>query len=527
MTVYSRTPFSKLEEVPPLVRDFLNGSGPVDFPDIFSRSAAEKKTKEKSKSYTHETRALLCEILTEQHSGDCTPAQTESLSLLAKPNTFTVTTGHQLNLFGGPAFFIYKILQCIQTVRELSASLPDYRFVPVFWMASEDHDFEEVKFFKTKNTVYNTEADSGGAVGRILITDLSFIDEFENEFQDAPFGTELVQLLRSCYQPGSTFSRATRCLVQRLFGKYGLLIIDGDDARLKAQMHDIFADELISQTLQNSTLETVETLKNTYGKVQVNPREINLFYLTESRNRIIAENQGFKIDGTDVNFSKSEILQQLKSNPERFSPNAVLRPAYQEKILPNIAYIGGNAEIMYWLELKNYFREINLPFPLLIPRSSVLNMSTKTLNRVEKSGLSFTEFFGNFEETLNTRLRENSSITAQLNILEGQLLKQFEILTEEAEKTNKTFRNLVTAEQVRQLKSFKRMRKRLLRAERIRREDWISRMRDLHLEIHPRGIWQERVFNFSVYYAEYGPQWLECCLESLDAWKSELIVMEL
>ena len=296
--------------------------------------------------------------------------QKENLQALSQENAFTIVTGHQLNLFTGPAFFVYKILQTIKTTDFLNQNIQGKKFVPIFWMATEDHDFEEINHFKTQNHIYSIDGKSGGAVGRIKVERNNFIEEFEKEFKYNDFGKELIYWMKEAYAEGKTLAEATKTLVNKLFADRGLLMIDGDDRELKEQMKEIFADELKNNSLKKETHQSVENLTKKYGKVQVNPREINLFYLTETRDRIEFDGEKYHVVDRDISFTEAEILAELESYPEKFSPNAVMRPVYQEKILPNIAYIGGNAEVMYWLELKEYFRHVEVPFPILIPRNS-------------------------------------------------------------------------------------------------------------------------------------------------------------
>src|SRR5690606_25530209 len=175
---------------------------------------------------------ILCEVLQAQNAQSDSSLQNQHLDLLREETTFTVTTGHQLNLFTGPVFFIYKILQTIKTATYLKSQFSEYNFVPVFWMATEDHDLEEISFFNSEKQRYDLSAPSGGAVGRIVLEDVSFIDRFEQEFKDTVFGTELILMMKEAYVPGRTLAVATRTLVNRLFAEYGLLIIDGDDSRL-------------------------------------------------------------------------------------------------------------------------------------------------------------------------------------------------------------------------------------------------------------------------------------------------------
>jgi len=517
--------FQNINSIPKLIKDFLGKKLDGFQNKTFDLDNFKNQISEKQNFYSDDKRELLYNTIFFQNQEEqLSPKQLEFLFSLKDKNTFTITTGHQLNLFTGPVFFIYKILQTIKTAEFLKSNFPEHNFVPVFWMATEDHDFDEINHFKTREHYYEIKGNAGGDVGNIKIDETFFIQEFEKEFKDNLYGTELILWIKKAYQKGNSHTQAIRYLVNQLFADYGLLTIDGNSKELKSQVKDIFKKELLSNQLFETTKTQREFLEKEYHKVQVNPREINLFYLTETRNRIEKIDNEYQILDTDLKFSEEEILNELENYPEKFSPNAVLRPAYQETIMPNLAYVGGNAEIMYWIELKDYFESINLPFPILIPRNSMLFLEEKTFKKIENSGLKTQDFFGNFAEVINQKILENNEIKSLLEEKELDLIHSFSEIKIKAEQTDKTFINLVNAEETRQLKSFKRMQKRLLKAEKIKQSEKFDQMQNLFLKVHPGGIWQERVFNFSVFYADFGKQWIADSYQQMDVQKSELII---
>lgn len=517
--------FENINSIPKLIKDFLGKKLEGFQNKIFDLENFKNQISEKENAFSNEKREVLYNTIFSQNQEEqLSPKQLEYLFSVKENNTFTITTGHQLNLFTGPVFFVYKILQTIKTTEFLKSNFPNHNFVPIFWMATEDHDFEEIDHFKTREHYYEIKGNSGGDVGNIKIEDQYFIQEFEKEFKDNLYGTELILWIKNAYKKGNSHTQAIRYLVNQLFADYGLLTIDGNSKELKSHVKGIFKKELLANQLFETTKTQREFLEKEYHKVQVNPREINLFYLTETRNRIEKINNDYHILDTDLKFSEEEILNELENHPEKFSPNAVLRPAYQETVLPNLAYVGGNAEIMYWIELKDYFKSINLPFPILIPRNSMLFLEEKTFAKIENSGLEIHDFFGNFAEVINQKILDNNEIKSILEQKESDLIHSFSEIKTKAEQTDKTFVNLVNAEETRQLKSFKRMRKRLLKAEKIKQSEKFDQMQNLFLKVHPGGTWQERVFNFSVFYADLGKQWIADSYQQMDVQKSELII---
>lgn len=526
MKTINKISFYDIESIPQLVKDFLNHKIEGFEENTFSLDHIKKQLHLKQNFFTSDQRIILSDTLERQLSSlKLSSKQKENIDNLKFPNTFTITTGHQLNLFSGPVFFVYKILQTIKTCIYLKENFPDFNFVPVYWMASEDHDFAEINHFKTENNYYEINEKSGSAVGRIKINDTFFISEFEKEFKDSVFGTELILMVKEAYKAGNTLTEAIQILVNRLFSNFGLLIIDGDSKELKHQIKDTFKDELLNFSLYKISQEKVNFLMEKYGKVQVNPREINLFYLSETRDRIEFDGKKYSVVDKDIEFTEEEILSELENSPEKFSPNALMRPVYQETVLPNLAYIGGNAEIMYWLELKDYFTKINIPFPILIPRNSMLFLKEKTLGKIEKLNLKIDDFFENFTTITNGKVLDNNEILKLLEDKENLLANQFSELKTIAETTEKSFGNMVKAEEVRQMRSFKRLKKRLLHAEKIKQSELLERLENIFLDVHPSKTWQERVYNFSVFFSDYGYSWLETCLEEMEIKESKLIIL--
>ncbi len=526
MKKINKISFNDIESIPQLVKDFLHQNIEGFENHTFSLDHFKQQIHLKKDSFSSKKREILFEVFESQLSElTLSSKQRENIDHLKQPDTFTITTGHQLNLFSGPVFFVYKILQTIKTCTYLKENFPDFNFVPVYWMASEDHDFAEINHFKTENNYYETHEKSGGPVGRIEISDIYFISEFEKEFKDSVFGTELILMMKEAYKAGNTLTEAIKILVNRLFSEFGLLILDGDSKKLKSEMKEIFKDELLHFSLQKTSKKKVDLLTEKYGKVQVNPREINLFYLSETRDRIEFNGQKYSIVDKNIQFTEEEILDELDNHPDKFSPNALMRPVYQENVLPNLAYIGGNAEIMYWLELKDYFSKVAIPFPILIPRNSMLFLKEKTLGKIDKLDLKIEDFFRNFTVITNQKILKDNPVLQLLQEKEELLISNFSALKASAETTEKSFGNMVKAEEVRQLKSFKRMKKRLLHAEKIKQNEMLERLENLFLDVHPAKIWQERVYNFSVFFSDYGYSWLENCLEEMVVQDSKLIIV--
>ena len=484
---------------------------------------------EKEKSFDLQTRTILYNELKNQYKTFKVSEKTaENIELLHSQNTFTITTGHQLNLFTGPLYFLYKILSTINLCEELSEKFPDKNFVPIYWMATEDHDFDEINYFnfKGKKVLWNRK--DGGAVGQFSTEGLEeVLDVFSAHLGNSKNALYLKNLFSEAYLKHNNLADATRFIANSLFGQYGLVIIDGDSKGLKQVFSPFLKNELLYQTSFTEVSKTIIELEKDY-KIQVNPREINLFYLeNNSRERIVFENGIYKILNSDIEFTKQAIFKELKNHPEKFSPNVLLRPLYQEVILPNICYIGGGGEIAYWLQLKGFFDSIAIPFPILLLRNSLQVISSKQVKKLENLSISMEEIFLNQHELISKKVIENSEIRIQFDEKKDFLQNQFSKLKEVAKQTDITFVNAVNAQERKQIKGIEMLEKRLLKAEKRRQEDLVQRITILQNELFPNQSLEERQRNFSEYYLEYGVDFIEMLKESLKPLQQEFTVLEL
>ena len=476
----------------------------------------EKQINEKAANFDSNNRIALFETLQKQYEKiDISDSTKQNISLLALQNTFTITTGHQLNLFSGPLYFLYKIISVINLTKELKSKYHSYNFVPVYWMATEDHDFEEINYFNFKGKKIRWNAESNGPVGRLSTTGLEDLFEvYSKELGSSTNAAELKKLFENAYLEHENLADATRFLANSLFANYGLVILDADDANLKRAFIPYVKEELENQTSFKEVQKSIESLAD--YSVQVNPREINLFYIEDQlRERIIFEDDKYWINNTKMYFSKEEIFKVLESNPEKFSPNVIMRPLYQEIILPNLCYIGGGGEIAYWLELKAFFDAVNITFPILLVRNSVLLATEKQAKKADNLNLSWKDLFSKSDSLMSHITHKLSPFPIDLTPQREALERQFEYLFELAEKTDKSFSGAVKAQEVRQKKGLENLEKRLLKAQKRKLQDQLQRVADLQCELFPNYGLQERQTNFSEFYLEKGEQLIPILIQKL------------
>jgi hypothetical protein len=471
-------------------------------------------------------RKLLVDVLNGQYAAlqntgeSVSAAVSDNIASLASASTFTITTGHQLQLAGGPLFFTYKLLSAVKLAEKLSQKFPSNKIIPIFWLASEDHDIVEINHFNCAGRSYNWKTDHKGAAGKATCEGMeSLWHELEEQLSGKPFAVELIDILRTAYSETNDLSLATRIFVNRLFGKFGLVVLDANDHRLKALMKDVFIDDLINHSTYQKVNETLSATP-ILSDPQVKPREINLFYLSqEGRNRIAFENNRYVVVDTELSFSKDEIIALLNSHPERFSPNVLLRPVYQEKLLPNLAYIGGPGELAYWLECKRMFDHYNVAFPLLVLRNNLLQIDQRTQNRMEKLGMDDEQLFIESDSWIRAFTEKNSQLSDPFSGKLEKLNVVYNELSSELSKLDATLEAPVQAELQKALKGLAQLKEKWMRAEKRKLETSLEQYRRIREHVFPQGNFQERHESLLDYFARFGP-------DILDAWKSILTPLD-
>ena len=523
-------PFQKTGFFSKTMKDYLEKNKNINtfynnFPDL---EGFKKQIKEKS-VFPSANRKVLVEALDYQYKNVATSDKTqENIDSLSLENTFTVTTGHQLNLFTGPLYFLYKIMCAVNLAEELSEKFPENNFVPVYWMATEDHDFEEINYFNFQGKKVRWNREDGGAVGRFSTDGLEeVLEEFSNQLGTSKNAEYLKKLFYKGYIEHNNLADATRFIANELFKEYGLVIIDADDKSLKDLFVPFIEKELTEQISFKEVSKTIVEFEQHY-KVQVNPREINLFYLTDTiRERILLEDGIFKVNNTDITWSKEDILEEVKNHSERFSPNVIMRPLFQEVILPNLCYIGGGGEQAYWLELKSFFNAVNIPFPILLLRNSVQVVSAKQAKKLANLHIPTEELFLKQNDLLKQKVNENSDIEFSFQDAKILLNEQFLALRRVANETDISFTGAVEAQHRKQQKGLENLEKRLLRAEKRKQKDLVARITALHSELLPNESLEERQRNFSEYYLEYGSSFIKALKNSLKPLQLEFTVLEM
>lgn len=470
-------------QLPPILQDYLQGKlrDYVAFEPAMEQllqAAAQRKFDDAGRQTLHQ-------VLEEQYQSLPKSTVTErQLQKLLEPQTFTITTGHQLMIGGGPMFMFWKIMHTMAMAEQLNETQSSYHFIPVFWMASEDHDLEEIKSVKVFQQDYSWSTAQSGAVGRMNTAGLDeLVRQWAALFKPGDPAEKYIQIFVEAYQC-NTLSEATAYIFHQIFGSRGLLILDADHPALKARFSDYICKDVLTAFNEPFLRKTTEQLGVQY-KTQVSPRQINFFELTDG--------QRSRIKGSDEG-GHSYTEAAIRSHPEKFSPNVCLRPLYQEVLLPNVAYIGGPGEISYWLQLKAMFDANEVPFPVLVPRHSVFLLPESFEKKWKALGFETKDIFESKERLQKTYIDRHSEKTETEEIVEA-LHAIHRALTDLGEQTDAT---LIPAAEA----AFSRIKEQadgfIKKVEKHRKAAFdldLQKINKLYDDLYPGGAGQDRTLN--------------------------------
>lgn len=482
------------------------------------------------KSKQNIPRKLIVEVLKEQYESLPTSEETlKNINILLKPNTFTIVTAHQPVLFTGPLYYIFKICSTLNLCKQLNAYYPSNHYVPLFINGGEDHDFNEVNHAFLFNKKLTWEQDKGGSVGKLKSNTLkNVLSELKILLGDSIEAVKIYNLVHAAYTENELYEKASSALVNAIFGKYGLITLNMSHKSLKQFFKPIIEKELFEQPSQAIIEKTQQALGDVGFSAQAHVREINLFYLSENnRNRIEKIDNNFHIVGTNIVFTDAQLRTELNLYPEKFSPNVVLRPLFQEYILPNLAYIGGGGEIAYWLERKAQFDYFNVPFPMLIRRNSALILEEVWEKKWMKLDFKLQDLFSDTDALIREFIQRHSGNKLSFDNEIEQFSKIVAQIKRKAIKVDPTLEKTIMAEGQKQLKSWEQIATRLTRAEKSKYDVQIQQIRNIKDKLFPGNGLQERHDNFIPLFVRYGLGILDLFIEEFNPLEEGFLVISL
>ena len=452
---------------------------------------------------------------------------------LSEGNAWTVITAHQPSLFTGPLYFILKICSTINLARQLNARYPDHHVVPVFIMGGEDHDFAEINHARVKGqtvrwTPTGAEADRvGGSVAQLPVTTLApalsaLKDLLGGEF--TPFG--IYDRIERAYGGQQTYGEATVAFVHDLFRETELVVANPSRPAFKRAFLPLMEREIFERVSQPLVEQAQEQLTAAGFSGQAHARDINLFYLQPGRrDRIVYQDGHYGVLDTALLFTAEEFRAHLHAHPERFSPNVVMRPLFQELIFPNLAYVGGGGELAYWLERRAQFAAFGLNFPMLIRRNSAVWIDAKSQRKMAKLGVGLRDLLRHEDLIIRDYVAAHSANALSLAPEVEQLTALFEQTARKAKAVDPTLEAAALAEGVRQRKILEQFESRLRRVEKKKFDREMALIRELRATLFPGDSLQERKDNFLNVYLNVGDRLFEDLIEVLDPLEPGLVVI--
>ena len=476
----------------------------------FERAIARRRTREVD-------RATLVDVVAEQYRryGVKPPG---NLTRLRAPDTFTVVTAHQASLFLGPLYYVYKILSAVALARRVGEHVPGVGVVPVFVLGAEDHDLEEIDHLTVDGQRIRWATTQTGATGAMTLDGIeAAIDAVADALGDSLAAQSAVAQLRRVYRSDRTLGEATAAYVAELFAPYGVVVVDLNDRRFKANFVDVIEREVLGQESVAHVEAAQAQLAEAGFGAQAHAREINFFYLQPGRrDRIERQGDGFGVVGTEQVFTEVEMRAEIAAHPERFSPNVVTRPLLQERSLPNLAYVGGGGELAYWLERKAQFAHFGLPYPLLVRRDSAWWIEGAQVRRLQQLGLVPRDLLGDLDALLRRYVVAHSSVDLDFGAARERIAGALDDISERAAAVDATLRQTPLALRAYVDRHLRALETRLVRRLKRQQERDVSRIRELHAALVPGGGLQEREASFLPLYVRYGAGLFEVLLEHFD-----------
>ncbi len=519
-------PYSATGVFSTLVNDYISGNGTArDYVPYTPNLEGIKKAIQERK-FSAIQRQTLVSVLENQYQVLGTIKEEKNtaafekvqanIGLLKNDNCFAVTTAHQPNLFTGPLYFFYKIIHVIKLAAELKAQFPENDFVPVYYMGSEDADLAEVGSYCIDGAKHQWKTKQTGAIGRMLVDDhlLQLLQNLEGYWTVKPDGKEALAIIKAAYKKGNTINEATLQMVHLFFGQYGLVVVQPDDAKLKSLFVEVMQKELTTNFSHTAIQPTLKSLSENYH-VQSEGRDINLFYLKdEYRNRIQKTGELFSVVDTNIQFTQAEIIQELQAHPDWFSPNVILRGAYQETIIPSVVFVGGGGELAYWMELKNVFEQSGVNYPVIILRNSFLFINDKQAKQWASLGFNSESLFNSIPDLELAFVKKQSVENLVLTEHIASLTDLYKVIQQDVIKIDSSLGDHALNLSVQAQKKLALLEKKMIRAEKRKQHTSLARIHSIKSELFPDNNLQERVENFSNWVGDFGWSWVEAILNN-------------
>ncbi|MBM3293155.1 MAG: bacillithiol biosynthesis cysteine-adding enzyme BshC [Candidatus Aminicenantes bacterium] len=476
-------------------------------------------------------RPELAGVLREQNEGyGCGPRTLQNIEAVEKERACAVVTGQQAGLFSGPLYTIYKALTAVRLADRLTRKGTG-KFVPVFWIASDDHDLAEVDhvvLLDKDNRIEEIRCPMPSADSKIPLSRLSLPPEVSDCLRqlaeltpESEFKADVLAALGEAYRPGRGWVEAFGRWMALLFASRGLILVDAADPRLKELGGGVFYHEIAQESAATPPALTASRRLAEAGyesQIRLHEGTLHLFYAERERRSIRWDGRAFEIKDPPETRSKDDLLGLAKDKPFLFSPNVLLRPLYQDAILPTVAAVGGPAEISYLAQMKDVYGSFGLPMPVVYPRKSLTVVENKIALILEKYDLVVSDLRGGADEILR-RIGRNGvpkSLAETLSAAASHVEQDFEPLVRDIETFEPTLKESAYLARGRIVRQLQFLEKKIVQAAAKRDDIAVGQIRKAADHLYPGGRPQERVFNIVPFLLKYGPAYIDWLDEGID-----------
>lgn len=465
-----------------------------------------------------------------------------NIKKLTDKKTLAIVTGQQLGLLGGPLYTFYKTITAIKLSRFLSERYSDYNFVPIFWLEADDHDFNEVRTVKIidegnnlVNIGYKEEIEEDDLRQSIGLINLEssindFFDKLNNVLKQTDFKTAIVDRLKSIYKEGRSFKEAFRELIFDYFDEYGLVMFDPQDSDVKNLLKPVFKKEITDFREHTEKLVHVSATLEELYHAQVKVKPVNLFLrVDEGRYSIEPVENEYRLRRKRKSFSQEQLLELLENEPDKFSPNVLLRPICQDYLLPTAFYVAGPSEISYFAQLKPLYEFYEIPQPIIYPRSSITILENSIANSLDKNSVSINDIFINVESVKKKIINsvEESSVDEMFEGITNQIEGTFDQLKEKLIDLDKTIADSSNRYRDKILNNISELKSKAEKAQQKKYEVTLRQIDRAAVHLFPNTNLQEREINFIYFANKYGEEILKKIFDELQINKFEHQVIKL
>ncbi|MCB0742884.1 MAG: bacillithiol biosynthesis cysteine-adding enzyme BshC [Ignavibacteriae bacterium] len=487
--------------------------------------------------------SAIAEIIKNQYKDFNYSDKTKSnIELLKKENTIAVFTGQQLGLMGGPLYTIYKIFTTIKLTEHLINNFKEFNFVPVFWMAGDDHDFEEIANVNIVNNENEIEKiiysdgkepdENRGSVGNLKFEESinDFYLKIESTIRQTDFSKDFLKLTNHVLNPKLTLAESFFKLIFQIFDDTGLIIFNPQDKDVKKLLIPIFKKELLDfkTHTKDVLLASADLDENYHSQVKVKP--INIFLSDETGRHLIEPvDDEYRLKGKRKRITKEDMLKMLEEKPECFSANVLLRPICEDYLFPTGFYIAGPGEVSYYAQAIPLYKHFDLQHPFVFPRASATILESNIAKILMKYNLSTSQFFKPLQELKDEVLNSVSenSVESIFNSATSQLDETFAQLANSLEAFDKTLSNSTKNSAEKIIHQLEILKTKSLKAQEVKFDATVRQITKARNSVYPNDNLQERELCIINFVNKYGFDFFDWLYNELDIHEFKHQILEL